>query len=56
MTQHVVVLGGGMVGWAAAADLVREGFRITVFDSRPGAVKQAGAIPGVTAQQGVPGR
>jgi lysine 6-dehydrogenase len=51
MTQHVVVLGGGMVGWAAAADLAREGFRVTVFDSRPEAVKQAGAIPGVSAQQ-----
>jgi len=51
MTQHVVVLGGGMVGWAAAADLAREGFRVSVVDSRPKAVKQAGAIPGVSAQQ-----
>ena len=51
MTQHVVVLGAGMVGSAAAADLAREGFRVTVFDSHPGAVRQAGALKGVSALQ-----
>jgi len=51
MTQHVVVLGAGMVGSAIAADMAREGFRVTVVDSRPEAVRQGGAMEGVRAVQ-----
>ena len=51
MTQHVVVLGAGMVGSAIAADMAREGFRVTVVDSRPEAVGQAGEMEGVRAVQ-----
>jgi len=51
MTQHVVVLGAGMVGSAIAADMVREGFRVTVVESRAEAARRAGAMEGVRAVQ-----
>ncbi len=51
MSQHVVVLGAGMVGYAIAADMAREGFRVTVVESRAEAVRKAGALKGVSARQ-----
>ena len=51
MTQHVVVLGAGMVGAAIAADMAREGFRVTVVESRAEAVRRAGAMGGVRVVQ-----
>jgi len=51
MTQHVVVLGAGMVGSAIAADMAREGFRVTVVESGAEAARRAGALQGVSVLQ-----
>ncbi len=49
MSQRVLVLGAGMIGSAAALDLVRTGFDVTMADARQAALEGVAARAPVTA-------
>ena len=45
MTPHVVVVGGGLAGLAAAVGLAPRGVRVTILESRPRLGGRAGSFP-----------
>ncbi|MCA3014544.1 MAG: phytoene desaturase [Myxococcaceae bacterium] len=48
-TQHVIVVGAGMGGLAAALDLVRRGVRVTVLEAAPGPGGKMRVVDGMDA-------
>lgn len=45
MARHVVVVGAGPVGCLAALALAKRGWRVSVYEGRPGMINFAQAIP-----------
>ena len=53
MTQHVVVIGAGIVGAATAVELLRDGHRVTILEPGEPGGEQAASQPGTLRQ--IPG-